>query len=66
MKKLTKQDKTDFKIQAAVWQHGSKKANLTIAIGKIIRTGLAEHPDVKKAIKVLEDERKRLEEMQLF
>jgi hypothetical protein len=44
MKKLTARDKADLKLEAAVWNHGRKKAKLTAIIKEtsIADTGTSE------------------------
>lgn len=46
---------------AAIWRLTRKKAAFTVARAKLIETGLKDHPDVAKVIKLLELERKKLD-----
>ena len=50
-----------MKMDAAIWNHGQKKATITIAIKKLKETGLGENPDVKRVIELLTMERKKLD-----
>ena len=59
-------EKARQKMQLQVWSHGKKKAACTIAISSLIKTGLENHPDIIKAIKVIEEERRRLNNMSAF
>ena len=58
---LSSTDKAKMKMDAAIWNHGQKKATITIAIKKLKETGLGENPDVKRVIELLTMERKKLD-----
>jgi hypothetical protein len=59
MKKLTRQE-IAAKEDLLIWAHGRKKANITTAIRSLKESALKDHPDIQKAIQVLQEERKRL------
>lgn len=59
-------DKAKIAMDTAIWNHGRKKAMITEAISKLKRTTLADHPDVKNVIVLLEVERERLKKVELF
>lgn len=44
----------------AVWEHGRKKGILTGIKNKLLKTDIAKHPDIIKAIAVIDNEIKRL------
>lgn len=57
-KKMSRQEMRE---DAAIWRLTRKKAAFTVARAKLIETGLKDHPDVAKVIKLLELERKKLD-----
>jgi hypothetical protein len=60
MKKITGREKSEMKMESAIWNHGRRKATFTVAINKLRETGLSDHPDVKKVILLLHQERQKL------
>jgi hypothetical protein len=55
-----------IKMDNAIWQHGRKKAMITECINKLKQTTVADHPDILKAIAILEEERIKLKKQQIF
>lgn len=57
---LTKREKREIKESTLIWNHGRKKATITTAIRTLNETDLKDHPEIIKVVKLLQDERKRL------